>query len=156
MYVARKFININSMHGTFTQACAGAACFLLWASALRYLEVTPQKERKKPRASSPHDTKISHPTHSSPLPPPTTKPSNPQTTPQPYPKLYALVPVVNAAVARLAPFLAGFVPLFVGFCLLGMACFGRGTVTFATFSQVCGLCCSVFGGVVLCVPTHYG
>lgn len=76
VYVARKFININSMHGTFTQACAGAACFLLWASALRYLEVTPQKERKKPRASSPHDTKTSHPTHSSPLPQPTTKPPN--------------------------------------------------------------------------------
>lgn len=74
------------------KACAGAACFLLWASALRYLE--------------------------------------------PYPKVYAIIPVVNAAVARLAPFLAGFIPIFVGFALLGMACFGRGTVTFGTFSNV--------------------
>ncbi len=74
------------------KACAGAACFLLWASALRYLE--------------------------------------------PFPKLYALVPVVNAAVARLVPFLAGFLPIFVGYALLGMACFGRGTATFATFAHV--------------------
>lgn len=77
--------------------------------------------------------------------------STPLQPQQPYPKLYALVPVVNAAVARLTPFLAGFVPLFVGFCLLGMACFGRGTVTFGTFSQV-GLFASV---VCVCAYTWH-
>ena len=51
---------------------------------------------------------------------------------QPYPALYSLIPTLNAAAPRLLPFLAGFLPIFLAFALLGISLFGRDVVIFST------------------------
>ena len=53
-----------------------------------------------------------------------------------HPTFYALVSTFNAAVPRLLPFLSGFIPIFIGYTVLGMSLFGRTDSIFSTVPKV--------------------
>jgi hypothetical protein len=58
-----------------------------------------------------------------------------------YQTLYELVPTINTAVQRLVPFLAGFLPIFLGYAVMGLSAFGQTVPAFSTVVGVRGMRC---------------
>lgn len=54
--------------------------------------------------------------------------------------MYAFIPTINTALPLLLPFLAGFLPIFMGYAVLATAAFGQTVPIFATVPRVRRTC----------------